>query len=181
MLVRDVNIKDYFCYLEIETLVVYSYLNQLKPLKDLSSVLRLVYRCTQWIKLSFFYSFSFLRLFLLETKATLTHMGQSYQYPTNFSLLEYREIFFVYISTEIPEFTPTNSCKKWMCLNFFNSIDSKSIFWISHQLSKINHYPYLIKSAAWGLTSASFGITKYFLQFWILCHVSEASSDAKGG
>jgi hypothetical protein len=38
-----------------------------------------------------------------------------------------------------------------------------------------------IKSAAWGLTSASFGITRYFLQFWILCHVYLGYSDANGG
>lgn len=40
---------------------------------------------------------------------------------------------------------------------------------------------FLIKSAACGLTSASFGMTRYFLQFCILCHVSLGSSDANGG
>ena len=48
-------------------------------------------------------------------------------------------------------------------------------------LSLESDMSFLIKSAACGLTSASFGITKYFLQFCILCQVSLGSSDANGG
>lgn len=40
---------------------------------------------------------------------------------------------------------------------------------------------YLIKSAAWMLTLASDGICRYFLQFWILNHVSLGVSEANGG
>jgi hypothetical protein len=38
-----------------------------------------------------------------------------------------------------------------------------------------------MRSTAWGDTLAYRGITKYFFQFCILCHVKEASSDANGG
>lgn len=52
---------------------------------------------------------------------------------------------------------------------------------LTPSLSFASEISFLIKSAAWGLTSASFGITRYFLQFWILCHVYLGYSDAKGG
>lgn len=80
----------------------------------------------------------------------------------------------------LPEFRPVYSCEKWMRFYLLYSVYSQPVFRISYELSKLRQV-YLMRSAAWGDTFASLGMTKYFLQFWILCQVSLGSSDAKGG
>lgn len=91
-----------------------------------------------------------------------------------------RSFFISKIINNVPNIFPINSSKKWMSHNLFYSIDSESNFRIINQFSNL-HMLYLIKSAAYGLTSTSRGITKYFLQFWIFCQVILDYSEAKGG
>lgn len=80
----------------------------------------------------------------------------------------------------LSEFLPVDACEERMSFDLFNSIDSQSIFRICNELSNLV-FVYLMRSTAWMLTLASWGITKYFLQFWILYHVYLGVSEAKGG
>ncbi len=138
-----------------------------------SLVIRSVCKCNLWIKyFSFFVSFFLGRL---GTKVIIIHRDRNYGYPMNLLLKEYMGIFFIYdelikFYLSLCQFIPV---KNGWALIYYTPLTPNLYFG-----SAIN---FLIKSAAWGLTSASFGITKYFLQFWILCHVYLGYSDAKGG
>lgn len=116
----------------------------------------------------------------LESKVLLLHTGRSYLCPRRSWLKECKAVSFAYLIINLPEFEPIYAREKGMSFDLLNSVHSEAIFGICYKFSSLAN-AYLIKSAAWGLTSASRGITKYFFQFWILCQVSAGSSDAKGG
>ncbi len=137
-----------------------------------SWVTQLACMCTRWIQcFSSLVSFYFDRL---GTRVTLISKDRSYGCPMSLLLMECMVICVTCVN-----------CREY--LNLDQLIPAKNgCAFISYtpftpNLSFESDISFLIKSTACGLTSASLGMTKYFLQFWILCHVSLGSSEAKGG
>jgi len=144
----------------------------LMPLIRENLVTILVYMCIRWTM-----CFSSLPSSCLDpqgTKAIILSKDRSFLYPKNPLLKAGKGIYDLYNQEDnyrnLDQFIPAK--KGWALIYSTPLTPSRSLG------SEIS---FLIKSAACGLTSASFGMTKYFLQFWILCHVYLGYSEAKGG
>lgn len=122
----------------------------------------------------YFSSFVSSFLDLLETMVIIIHKGQNFLYPMNLLLMERMVTFFIYkLGLFYLSFDQLIPAKNGWAFIYSTPLTPNLSFG-----SEIN---FLIKSAACGLTSASFGITKYFLQFCILCQVYLGYYEANGG
>lgn len=101
------------------------------------------------------------------------YQGSYYSYGSKF-LVSHEPFTYgtygLFLSRNLFQLIPA---KNWCALIYYTPL--------TPNLSLGSEINFLIKSPACGLTSASFGITRYFLQFWILCHVYLGYYDANGG